>query len=85
MCFLAMSAGSSTIIKSSYIVFFTKMQKKQTFQKGSALLKITDMESGLRCQTYPRFLRWIIFSPYGWISENFSGWNEIIQDVVLAE
>jgi hypothetical protein len=25
----------------------------------------------------------MIFSSFGWISENFSGWNEIIQDVVL--
>ena len=36
-------------------------------------------------QTYRRFFKWMIFSPYGWISENLSGWNEIIQDVVLTE
>jgi hypothetical protein len=53
------------------------MQKKQTFPKEFALLKITDLESEMRCQTYPRFLRRLIFAPYEQIPENLSGWKEI--------
>lgn len=37
------------------------------------------------CQTNQRFLRRLIFAPYERISENLSGWNVIIQDVVLTE
>jgi hypothetical protein len=27
----------------------------------------------------------MIFSSFGWIPENLSGWNKIIQEVVLTE
>ena len=36
--YLVMSAGFSTSIKSSYILFLTKMQKRQTPRNGFALL-----------------------------------------------
>jgi len=37
--YLASTTGSSTSIPSTYIVFVTKMQKRQTLEKGFALLK----------------------------------------------
>jgi hypothetical protein len=36
---LAKSAGPGTSIKSSYIVFFTKMQKGQTLKIGFAIIE----------------------------------------------
>jgi hypothetical protein len=38
MRYLAKTAGINTSIKSSYIVFFTKMQKRQTPKKEFAFL-----------------------------------------------
>jgi len=43
-----------------------KKAKRQTLRNGFSLLKIADMQSGPRCQTYHRFLRWMIFLP-GWM------------------
>jgi len=42
--YLAKTTGSSISISITYIVFVTKMQKRQTLEKGSALFKndITD-------------------------------------------
>jgi hypothetical protein len=39
--YLAKTAGSSILISSTYIVFFTKMQKRQTPEKGFALIEKT--------------------------------------------
>jgi hypothetical protein len=83
--YLASLASSRISILGSYIVFLTKLQKRQILQNGFALLKIADMQSRPRCQTYSRFLRWLIFAPYDRIPEYLSGWKEIIQDVVLTE
>jgi hypothetical protein len=39
LCYLAIITGSSISISSTYIVFVTKLQKRQTLEKGSALFK----------------------------------------------
>jgi hypothetical protein len=38
-------------------------QKGKPLKKGFALLEIADIQSRPRCQTYHRFLKWMIFSP----------------------
>jgi len=50
VCFLAKSKSQSISIFSTYIVFLTKMQKRQTLEKGSALFKndITTFELALK-------------------------------------
>jgi hypothetical protein len=45
------------------------LQKGKPLKKGLALLEIVDMQSGPRCQTYPRFLGWLIFSPERMLSQ----------------
>jgi len=83
--YLAINTSSSISILSTYILFLTKLQKRQIPEKGFPFLKIAHIQSGPICQTYQRFLRRLIFAPYERISENLSGWNVIIQDVVLTE
>jgi hypothetical protein len=39
LCFLAINTGLNISILITYIVFVTKMQKRQNPEKGSALLK----------------------------------------------
>jgi len=39
LCFLAKTKGQSISISSTYIVFLTKMQKRQTLEKEFALFK----------------------------------------------
>jgi len=39
MCLLARTKGQSISISSTYIVFLTEMQKRQTLSNGFALLK----------------------------------------------
>ena len=39
LCFLAKTTGLSTSIPSTYILFLTKMQKRQTLEKKFALFK----------------------------------------------
>ena len=39
LCFLASTTGSSTSIPSTYIVFLTKMQKRQTLRNGFAFIR----------------------------------------------
>jgi len=42
--YLASTAGSSTSISSTYILFLTKLQKRQIPEKGSALIKKTILQ-----------------------------------------
>jgi hypothetical protein len=39
LCYLAKTKGLSTSISSTYILFLTKLQKRQTLLKGFALIK----------------------------------------------
>ena len=39
LCLLAKTTGPSTLTSSTYILFLTEMQKKQTPENGFALLK----------------------------------------------
>ncbi|MGB5992327.1 MAG: hypothetical protein WBG61_08400, partial [Desulfobacterales bacterium] len=43
--YLASTTGSNISISITYILFLTKMQKRQTPEKRFALLKIADMQS----------------------------------------
>jgi hypothetical protein len=60
--YLAINTGSSISISSTYILFLTKMQKRQTLQKGSAFNgnDITTFEPTLKLGIHSRYQRFRI-------------------------